>query len=161
MKIDKSKAVSFTGHRWSRIRTDRDTLLSELYRTVSELYKAGYTTYLCGMAQGLDLLAAEAVCRFRKEQAGDIRLIAAIPFRGQAERFSPEDKRLYNRIAAVSERVILSEEYYEGCFHRRNEFLMDNASVVVAYWDGTPKGGTYHAVQRAERKEIPIINLFK
>ena len=36
---------------------------------------------------------------------------------------------------AVAVRV-LSDRYYPECFYRRNDFLVDNASVVVGYYDG-------------------------
>lgn len=161
MKIDKTKAVAFTGHRQERITTDRDTLFAELYRTIEELYRAGYTTFLTGMAQGFDLLAAEAVWQLRADNGADIRLVAAIPFRAQCERFTPQDKHRYFRIAELAECVILSESYFSGCFHRRNNYLVDNASVVVAYWDGIPKGGTYYTLERAICKDISVINLCK
>lgn len=146
MKIEKRKSVAFTGHRQERITTDRNTLFTELYRTVRALYEQGYTTYLTGMAQGFDLLAAEAVWQYRNDTHAYIRLVAVIPFRTQFGGFSPEDKHRYIRIASVAECVILSDNYYRGCFHRRNDYLIENAAVVVAYYDQTPNGGTHYTV---------------
>lgn len=161
MNIERVKSVAFTGHRQERITTDRNTLSTELYRTISELYQQGYTTYLTGMAQGFDLLAAEAVWQFRNDTHADIRLIAVIPFRTQFGRFSPEDKHRYIRITSVAECIILSDDYYRGCFHRRNDYLIDNAAVVVAYYDQTPSGGTHYTVQQAIHRGMNIINLHK
>lgn len=160
MKIEKQKTVAFTGHRQERITTDRNTLFAELYRTVGALYEQGYTTYLTGMAQGFDLLAAEAVWQYRNDTHADIRLVAVIPFRTQFGRFSSEDKHRYIRIASVAECVILSDNYYRGCFHRRNDYLIENAARVVAYYDQTPNGGTHYTVQQAIRKELKVINLY-
>lgn len=49
---------------------------------VTELYGKGYKAYYTGMANGFDMIAAEAVLQVREEY-GDIVLIAAVPFRKQ------------------------------------------------------------------------------
>jgi len=58
-------------------------------------------------------------------------LTAAIPFRGQADRFSANDKMVYeNLIASADEVLILSERYYTRCFLDRDEFMVENASLL-------------------------------
>lgn len=161
MNINKAKAVAFTGHRQERISTDKETLFVEIYNTIRELYVQGYNTFITGMAEGFDLLSAEAVLKLRDECHSEIRLIAVIPFRLQAGRFTSENKECYYHIANIAECVTLAENYYTGCFHRRNDYMIDNASTIIAYFDKVPGGGTYYTVNRAIRKGLTVINLHK
>ena len=42
---------------------------------------------------------------------------------------------------------------------RRNDYLVDNSALLVAWYDGSPRGGTAYTVKRARRMRMPIINL--
>ena len=86
MIADSRTSVAFTGHR-----TYRGAAADALRRTVGELYARGFRNFLSGMAVGFDLAAAEAVLELRERVPG-VRLVAAVPFRGQEMRFSPADK---------------------------------------------------------------------
>ena len=77
---ERTACVAFTGHR--RYRGEADDALAQ---TVEELCRAGFRTFLSGMALGFDLAAAETVLVLRRRFPG-IRLVAAIPCPGQAER---------------------------------------------------------------------------
>ena len=167
MNTDRRTSVAFTGHRTKRIIeiANNPRIIGELYETILNevigLYEQGYRNFYSGMAEGTDLLAAKAVASL-KSQYADIRLIAVIPFRGQNARFEGTDKELYTQVLQqADETVLLAENYYTGCFHRRNDYLIENANVVVAYWDRIPKGGTYYTVSKARRMNRTIINLYK
>lgn len=167
MNIDKNTSVAFTGHRTKRILgiSGNPHIIHNMYKDVSDkiekLYLQGYRTYFSGMAEGMDLLAAKAVLNLKSKYA-DIRLVAVIPFKGQSAHFEGTDRLLYKQILQqTDETVILSDSYYTGCFHRRNDYLIDHSAVLVAYWDGQPKGGTYYTVSKARRMNKTIINLFK
>ena len=116
-------------------------------RTVGELYARGFRNFLSGMAVGFDLAAAEAVLELR-ERAPGVRLVAAVPFRGQEMRFSPADRERFRRVLAEADSVeVLAPAYHRGCYAVRNDFLVDNARVLVAWYDGSP-GGTRYTVRR-------------
>ena len=118
-----------------------------------------FALFLTGMAEGFDLLATEAVLKLKTVHT-DIRLIAVIPFARQAYRYSKEDQLRYAEIfKQCDDSVLISEHYYKGCFHRRNDYLIDNASSVIAYFDGQPSGGTFYTIQRAMTNKIPVRNL--
>ncbi len=71
-------------------------------------------------------------------------LTAAIPFRGQADRFSTIDKVVYGELMASTDEVlILSEPYYSRCFLDRDEFMVENASLLITFYDG--RENPYHA----------------
>ena len=85
--------------------------------------KKGYDTFLSGMCEGFDLIAAEEVLNLKKEYP-HIRLKCVVPFKGQAERYTQADKRRYDTILAQADEVVtLQDGYTEGCFLRRNDYL--------------------------------------
>ena len=153
MIADRRTSVAFTGHR-----TYRGAAADALRRTVGELYARGFRTCLSGMAGGVDLAAAEAVLELRERMPG-VRLVAAVPFRGQEMRFSPADRERFRRVLAEADSVeVLAPAYHRGCYAVRNDFLVDNARVLVAWYDGSP-GGTRHTVSRALRRGLEFVNL--
>lgn len=168
MNIDKAKAVAFSGHRSFKAAGGSDLFRSvnpgmpldrKLERILRALAEEGFTDFLCGMAEGFDLLAARCVVRLR-EELPSIRLIAAVPFPGQDDKFHPELRERYRRLLDLSDHtVIVSPTYSSDCYHRRNDFLTDNASVLVCYFNGT-KGGTAYTVKRALSRGLRVINLF-
>ena len=143
-----SKNISFTGHRSGRISQPMLTLFTGMVTEIKRLYALGYRNFLSGMAEGSDLIFAKAVLTVRNELT-DIRLVAAIPW-------------LYISLLEEADKtVILSESYHKGCFHRRNDFLVEHAAIMLAYWDGLPYGGTYYTIGKAQMLNRIIINLYK
>ena len=65
---------------------------------------------------GFDMMAAEAIVSLKRIYP-DITLIAAIPFKGQASRFSSYDRKRYDKLLeAADEVIVLSDRYYPRCF---------------------------------------------
>lgn len=145
--------VAFTGHR--KYRGEAQQALAD---TVVALYNGGYTTFLSGMAVGFDMAAAECVLSL-KERLKGIRLVAVVPFEGQEQRFSEEDKRRFEEILRrADERVVLSQIYHKGVYTVRNDYLVSHSAVVVACYDGSA-GGTRYTVRRAEKTGREVINI--
>lgn len=160
MNNNKLKTIAFTGHRTKRIRIGTQELSGLIAAAVIHFYLKGYRVFLTGMAEGLDMTAAEEVLKM-KAHYPDIELHCIIPFRGQPARMSPEDKLHYNAILQAADyEICLSERYYNGCFLRQRDYLTDNSTQLIAYYDNTPKGGTYYTVKKALLKDIEVFNLF-
>ena len=156
---DTKNTAAFTGHRCIRC-NDRQRLRTELERTITTCYDSGIRHFLCGMALGFDMLAAETLLAVKAEYP-DIRLTAVIPFRGQPCKFNPADKGRYQSILGKADNVVcLSETYFDGCFLRRNDYMLKRASRIIAYYNGEPKGGTFYTCRRAERMGLKITNLY-
>ena len=156
-----SKNVSFTGHRSGRISQPMLTLFAGMVTEIKRLYASGCRNFFSGMAEGGDLIFARAVVAV-KEELPDIRFMAVIPFRGQSAHYSTANKCLYNNLLKRADgMVVLSESYYKGCFHRRNDFLVKHAAIMLAYWDGKPYGGTCYTVNRAIEAGKKVFNLYK
>ena len=147
--------LSFTGHR------DYDISSNELlYTTLLGLYEDGYRVFLSGMAVGFDMAAAEAVLRLRQLYS-DVELVCVVPFRGQEQRFSTEDKVRYHEIIDSADSIeILAEHYFIACYAVRNNYLLDNSSCLVAYYDGS-KGGTNYTFRRAVKSNHRVINIYE
>ena len=147
MIADSGRSVAFTGHR-----TYDGTAAERLSAAVERLYGRGFRTFLSGMAVGFDLAAAEAVLTLRAAHSD-------VPFRGQEERFSPADRvRFLRAVAAADEVEVLAGGYRRGCYAVRNDFLVDRAALVVAWYDGSP-GGTRYTLRRALARGREVWNL--
>lgn len=157
--IDEQKTIAFTGHR--NMDCNPVLLKEELTHIIREQYHNGYATFLTGCAVGFDLLVAEAVLELQKEFP-DIQLFCAVPYAGHHLYFNNEDRQRYIRIAdKATSNIILSAHYYKDCFLRRNDYMIANGSLLIAYYNSSRRSGTGYTVRRAEENNIPIINLYK
>ena len=68
-------------------------------KAILEAYKHGISNFISGFAIGIDLMAAQIVQSLKSSCPG-MTLTAAIPFRGQADRFSANDKIVYENLIA-------------------------------------------------------------
>ncbi len=153
MAIDTLHTVAFTGHR-----TYRGEASEALCALIRQLSEGGFTTFLSGMAQGFDLAAAEAVVALREEGV-PIRLVAVVPFATQSSSFSEVDRTRFRHLLAEADEVILlASTYHRGCYQQRNNFLVDHASVLVAWYEGS-SGGTQYTFLRALKRGLTLHNL--
>lgn len=153
------RSVAFTGHR-NIPRHKEQTVRRQVKDAVQRFYVQGYRTFLCGMALGFDMLAAEEVLTLR-EILPDIRLVAVVPYRGQSERWAPYERQRYERLLAKADEVrVLSERYFDGCLLRRNDYMINHSDRIIAYFDGKPKGGTFYTVRNASVRGLMVANLF-
>ncbi len=155
MTCERSHTAAFTGHR-----TYRGEAAEALAALLGELHAEGYRRFLCGMALGFDMAAAEAVLALRAAHP-EVRLVCVVPFAGQDRRFPAVEQERYRRILeAADETVVLRDDYRPDCYARRNDCLTDGASVVVAWYDGS-SGGTHYTVRRARRLGLRVLNLWQ
>ena len=112
------------------------------------------------MADGFDIIAAEEVLRLKKEYPY-IHLKCVIPFKGQADRYTEAYKQRYNNILAQADEVVtLSENYFEGCFLCRNDYLLNNSAFLMVYYDAlAPVGGTYYTLKNAVERKMNFVNV--
>ncbi len=144
----------FTGHR-----TYDGSRNTELECAIRELYTDGYRTFLCGMAMGFDLAAAECALSLRNELRG-LRVVAVVPFEGMQRKFPHAEQSIFNRVIAEADEIItLAEHYSPRVYALRNNYLVDNSSAVIAYFTGE-KGGTAYTVRRAVKSLSLIVNIY-
>lgn len=148
------KVCAFTGHR-RLAGLDFDEHLLE--RVVLNLVKNGVNRFLCGMAIGFDMKAAQAVLALKDKY--DIELVACLPCADQSQRFSARDKQTYNKILErCDEVVVLESEYTAGCMFKRDRYLVDNSDTLVCFLR-KKSGGTYYTVNYAKKSGKKLIEL--
>ena len=151
---------SFTGHRirmlpWKTNEQDPRCLAlkEELAARLEGIYMAGYRHFVCGMALGCDMYFAEAVIALR-EKHPDVSLEAAIPCGDQPERWSLEHRQRYNRLIDSCDKVtVLQISYSPGCMMKRNKYMVDKSSMLLACFNGE-SGGTMNTILYARRNGV-------
>lgn len=162
---EKGATCCFTGHRAAKLPwgdDERDprcaALKIRIADAVEAVYCSGVRHFICGMANGCDLYFGEAVAALR-EAHPDIALEAAVPFEGQADRWPPALQARYRRLlAACDYRTLVSRAYTPDCMQRRNRYMADASSVLIAAYDGKP-GGTMSTLLYAMRRGLEIIEI--
>jgi uncharacterized phage-like protein YoqJ len=149
--INKNITCAVTGHRNIQDKIDTE----KLKNIFIDLIEKDYKYFLIGMAVGFDMLCFETLYSLKSDY--NIKLIACVPCPNQSRNFSIKDKEKYDEFIRVADEVILvSENYNRYCMFKRNKFMVDNASALVAYLREY-KGGTKNTVKYAENKAINII----
>ena len=160
---DRERSCCFTGHRpmklpWGMNEEDPRCirLKEELRVRLDAIYELGYRRFLCGMAIGCDMYFAEAVINLR-EKHSDVILEAAIPFGDQPGRWTQGLRRRYNRLLDSADKVtVLQYSYTPDCMMRRNRYMVDRSSLLLACFDGRP-GGTMNTILYAERSGLKTV----
>ena len=162
---DKDITCCFTGHRpvklpWGMRETDPRcvALKEQISATLEGIYESGYRHFICGMAIGCDMYFAEAVLTLRQEHK-DVTLEAAIPCDNQADRWNRSQRRQYDDLIAQCDKVThVSHTYSPGCMMKRNEYMIDASSLLLACFNGR-SSGTMNTILYAERSGIRTIIL--
>ncbi len=155
----------FTGHRPDKLpwRGDESDprcleLKGRLCSALEEAYRRGYRHFICGMAQGCDLYFCEAALALRDDRPG-VTVEAAIPCEEQADRWSDAERERYFRLVGLCDFETMVQRHYDrGCMLRRNRYMVDRSSLLIAAFDGT-LGGTMYTMAYAMKKGIEIVRI--
>jgi len=120
----------------------------------------GYTSFICGMAKGFDLVAGSLVVALKESWAdlADLNLVAVLPF--ERHGFSSEPWCTLHQMVVdgAGEVVTLASKYHSQAYHDRNRYMVDHSSRLICYYDGK-KGGTHSTVKYAEEQGLAIVNV--
>ncbi len=148
----KNQTCAVTGHRVLGEDFDKEKLKSDLTKIIEK----GYTIFLTGMAQGFDMACFKTLLLLKKDFP-NIKVCAVIPCQNQSKYFSQEDRYDYFELLESADYVAKEEKpYFKGCMLLRNNYLIDNCSLVYAYFNGEKRGGTYYTVKRAKTHDILV-----
>ena len=160
-------ACAFTGHRpkklpWGYNEDDPGCkrLKERLEQEICSLVQKGYTDFLSGMAEGTDTWAALAVLKLRRSHP-ELKLHCILPCKSQADHWNLSAQLCYRSILEQADSIIyVDREYRRDCMLERNRFLVDHAQMLLAVYNGEPRGGTACTVRyaRKEGKETLLIN---
>lgn len=80
-------------------------------------------------------------------------------FDDQAKSWTVEYRQRHDSLFKKADIVTAtSNSFYRGCYHKRNRYMVDNADVVLACFDGKA-GGTEVTMDYAEKNEVPVMIL--
>ena len=151
-------ACAFTGHRTIPYEV-LEGIRALLDRAVRYAYDNGCRVFYNGGAIGFDIEAAERVLALRREH-GDARLVLLLPCKNQDAKWTDEQKRRYARVLRAADEVrYIREIYTDGCMRERNEALVREADMLIAYLSHF-RSGAAQTVAMAKRKGIPVYNLY-
>jgi uncharacterized phage-like protein YoqJ len=164
--------VFATGHRppafgdWDEKSEMAQDVKKWLYLAVERAIKKGRTDFITGMAAGVDIWFGEAVLAL-KDKYPHVKLIAAVPYPGQAERWARFNRIRWERlIEAADELHILYDDPKEDApkyefakrLNSRNEWMVDAAPVGIAvHHSEYVRGGTVNCLAYAKRKKRAVL----
>jgi len=152
------KIIAVTGHQCEKI-SDRYGLEQLFQRTFLEVEPK---QVIVGMACGSDLLGGLAAIK------ASFPVVAVIPWAGHQEsKYITECEQCqehYQFVRHFSREVIVlnDAQEYPGpqAFHARNHYMVDNATHVLAFYDGGVRSGTAATVKYATDTGKPIRNIY-
>ncbi len=152
------RSVCFTGHRELPPRSTAAyrQLVNRTEAAIRCAFERGARKFYCGGAEGFDLLAGKLVL-LERERHMDMHLVLLLPFTGFGERFTARDRaELARQKKAAEEILYLSPHYFPGCMAIRNQQLVADADLCIAYLTRAPSG-TAQTVSFAREKGIEVI----
>lgn len=164
--MDYNTTCAFTGHRpvsfnfgYDEEHPDCIRLKELMQQEIAFLMEHGVTTFISGVALGVDIWGAELVLEQKKKNSR-IQLIAAIPCETQANKWSVEQReRYFDLLAQCDETIYISNHYTPDCMFRRNRWMVDHAKYLLAVYNGEKKGGTAYTVDYARKKGCHVIRI--
>lgn len=148
----------FTGHRPNKLACSEDDARRLLSAAIEKAVEDGYSTFITGMAEGVDIWAAMEVLKIRSENP-DVRLLCAPPYPTFGNHRALDEQIIYDFILDRADAVhTVSQAYSRRCYQIRNEWMVDRSMRVIALYNGEP-GGTRNTIKYAEEKGVEVINL--
>ena len=163
--MNRETTCSFTGHRPEKLpwRGDESdprclALKERLAAAVEDAYDKGMRHFLCGMARGAVFYFCDAVLELRERRSG-VTLEAVIPCEEQAARWSEREReRWFSLVERCDGETMLQHHYDKGCMLRRNRYLVDHSSMLIAVYDGM-LGGTMYTLSYAMKRGLETVIL--
>lgn len=155
--VNQTQVIAATGHRPDKLGgynklVDRNILIVATMHLKLNMPRV----VISGMALGWDQAVAEAAINLK------IPFVAALPFAGQEGKWPGIAKKRYRDLLQQAERVdVVSPGYFEHWkMQKRNEWMVDHCTELMALWDGSYHGGTAHCLDYATRRGVPFVNLW-
>ena len=147
------KTCAFIGHRPEKMPWGKDEngplgveFKFRLRVALEYLIGRGYTDFLSGGTRGFDTIAAEIVLSLRE----------AYPWI-RTEKWDEEDRARWQAILEASDKVVYVSDHYEkSVYFQRNAYLVDNAHLLLACYNGDSHSGTGQTIRYAHRKGIKV-----
>ncbi len=151
--LNKAKTVCVSGHRALPNNFNKEKLKNAFLTLIDN----GYDTFLVGMALGFDTICFNLLEQIRQKKS--IKIVACVPCEEQDKLFNAEQKKEYRRmLEEADQKFVLSKIYTPQCMQKRNKFMVDNSSIVIAYLSQN-FGGTKNTVEYAIKRGVVVVNM--
>lgn len=150
------KTCCVTGHR--DIPAERMADVEQaLRREVLAAIEDGYTRFISGFAEGIELLFAALVAE-EMEHRPELFLEAAIPYAGCMK---TKNRQFHALLHACNGVKVVCEAYAPSCFMQRNRYMARESQRIIAVYDGRDHGGTLFTLRYAHTlgKEVRVIRI--
>lgn len=128
---------------------------NRLRNTIESFIWQGYRHFISGGALGMDMFAAEIVQELKEKYPG-IVLEMVSPFDGQADKWQVAYRERHDRLFSQADLVtVTGHEYTKSCMFNRNRYMVNNADMLLAAFDGKP-GGTEMTIRYARQQGIQV-----
>lgn len=144
--------VAFIGHRELFDITNIENKIEEL---VKELMRShSFVEFYVGRNGDFDVSAASVIKRVRKScDANNCELILVLPYANKDECYF---EQYYDNIYYPLD----PKTHYKNAIQKRNEWLIDNSNLLIAYVEPQRAGGAQKTLQYAIKTNRYVINLF-
>ena len=142
--------VSFIGHREIHKATD---VFKKLDEVVAQLIRGKeYVDFYVGRNGDFDTFSASAVKRAQKQIRKDNNsLVLVLPY-------ASKDQQYYEKYYDDICMPISSNTHYKSAITKRNQWMVDNSDLVIAYVE-KQSGGAYAALKYAQKRGIAVRNI--
>lgn len=154
---------TFTGHRPHLIKDyDKE---KELLKGLLLLNSAVSDEFVTGGCPGFDTIALESLLELGVNLNNITIAVPFIGFEKYAGRQHEEENsrtREFNKSCGVKMIEVGGEGTFAVKCYRRNQYLVDQANAgIFTNWNGIPKGGTANTIKLAQKKQLPIFNIWE
>lgn len=144
------KTACVTGHRYITNNLINRKAVNHLIDLA--ITKDGIEHFYVGMSRGADFLFADVLSE-RK-----LNWTAIIPCTNQTHLWNESDREFHSQLVNKAEdMIILHEEYKHGVMHYRNQYMVNKSEILLAIYDNSEKGGTFHTVNLAIKQHLKVI----
>jgi len=153
--------IGVTGHRFLAEVGKLERGVDRALDIVTRLFGAKQLLVISPLAEGTDRLVARAVL----ERDGE--LIAPMPLAEKdylTDLETEESRQEFRALLAEAVEVIdpPETETRNEAYQRVGQYVLDQADVLIAIWDGQPaqgKGGTAEVVEKALARRMPVLHI--
>ena len=158
-------SIALTGHRPSKLPCGYEeypaasqwgkrllaSLVAQIEKAVDE---HGEVTVLSGMALGADQIWALAAVE-AKRKGLPVKFVACVPCYRYEAKWPSASQANYRKLLEKADSVVYVHkgDYNFRCLDQRNRYMVDNADLLIAVFDGSPSG-TRNCIRYAESKGV-------
>ena len=144
--------VAFIGH---RVISNILQIENELEKIVKKLMRShSFVEFYVGRNGDFDISASSVIKRVRKScDANNCELILVLPYSNKDECYF---EQYYDNIYYPLD----PKTHYKNAIQKRNEWLVDNSDLLIAYVEPDRVGGAMKTLHYAVKTNTYVINLF-